>query len=154
MRKHFEKAFDDSLDAFPALAASTGLDLASWFLGESEVASMRKDTVAALMAALPVHMATPQVLAYIDGALGIELTLRKKMVHLPHKVRAILVPHTRILSPDISHSPFACAPRTSSRCSIPFFKKMNGSLSPSVEVLALPSVSSRHTSSIETDNML
>jgi len=37
MRKHFVKAFDESLDSFPALAKLTGVDLATKILGEAEV---------------------------------------------------------------------------------------------------------------------
>jgi hypothetical protein len=33
MRKHFVKAFDESLDSFPALARLTGIDLATKLLG-------------------------------------------------------------------------------------------------------------------------
>ena len=37
MRKHFVKAFDESLDSFPTLARVTGIDLATKLLGEDEV---------------------------------------------------------------------------------------------------------------------
>jgi len=90
MRRHFENAFDDSLSAFDF--TSLGVSAAS-VLGEAEVRAMREDTVQALLSLVPSLMRSEQVLTYFESALGLEVTLRERMVKLPNKdFEAILHP--------------------------------------------------------------
>ena len=54
---------------------------------------MREDTVQSLLAALPSHLRSERLLAYFEGAIGIEKTLREKMEALPPRdFEAILHP--------------------------------------------------------------
>ena len=63
------------------------------FLSDEDLGAMREDTVQSLLAALPSHLRSERLLAYFEGAIGIEKTLREKMEALPPRdFEAILHP--------------------------------------------------------------
>ena len=83
MAKHFGNAFDSTVDAFPAILQSVGLNAAN-VLGADEISAMRADAVERLLLVLPNAMTNPAVLRYFESAIGIEVTMRERMADLPH----------------------------------------------------------------------
>jgi hypothetical protein len=83
MVRHFGNAFDSTVDAFPAILQSVGLNAAN-VLGADEISAMRADAVERLLLVLPNAMTNPAVLRYFESAIGIEVTMRERMADLPH----------------------------------------------------------------------
>ena len=83
MAKHFGNAFDSTVDAFPAILQSVGLNAAN-VLGADEVVAMRADAVERLLKVLPNAITHPAVLRYFESTIGIEVTMRERMADLPH----------------------------------------------------------------------
>ena len=94
MRRHFERAFDETvseLTGSPLLDA--GLRQLLQSLDEGAVATAREDLVQELFRVLPEHLKSEPLLAYFEGAIGMEQTLRSKMTSLPSaEFEAILHP--------------------------------------------------------------
>ena len=65
----------------------------SYSIDEGAIAAAREDLVQELFRVLPEHLKSEPLLAYFEGAIGMEQTLRSKMTSLPSaEFEAILHP--------------------------------------------------------------